>query len=83
MRERDKQMKLAGCLVIAEGILPFSILACYGFDHVILGRFRNASMRICRADSLEYLELCDKYFIGWMRKQAPGRAQNPLAGLHF
>ena len=34
-----------------------------------------------RADSVEYLELCDKYSIGWLRKQASGRAQNPLAGL--
>ncbi len=34
-----------------------------------------------RAGSVKYLELCDKYFIGWLRKQAPGRAQNPLAGL--
>lgn len=34
-----------------------------------------------RADSVKYLELCDKYSIGWLRKQATGRAQNPLAGL--
>lgn len=34
-----------------------------------------------RADSVEYLELCDKHSSGWLRKQAPGRAQNPLAGL--
>lgn len=24
-----------------------------------------------RADSVEYLELCDKYFIGWMRNYKP------------
>ena len=89
MRERDKQIRLAGCFAIAEGILPFSILAYKGFrkvmasDYVVLGEFPNTFMEICQADSVKYLELCDKYFIGWMRKQAPGRAQNPLAGLHF
>ena len=46
-----------------------------------LGGFENAFMEICQADSVECLELCDKYSIGWLRKQAPGRAQNPLAGL--
>ena len=67
MRERDKQMKMAGCLVTAEGSLPFCILAC----RLNLGRFQNAFMKISRADSVEYLKLCDKYFIGWMRKYKP------------
>ena len=67
MRERDKQMKMAGCLVTAEGSLPFCILAC----RLNLGRFQNAFMKISQADSVEYLELCHKYSIGWMRKYKP------------
>ena len=67
MRERDKQMKMAGCLVTAEGSLPFCILAC----RLNLGRFQNAFMKISQADSVEYLGLCHKYSIGWMRKYKP------------
>ena len=33
-----------------------------------LGGFENAFMEICQADSVECLELCDKYSIGWLRK---------------
>lgn len=36
-----------------------------------LGGFENAFMEICQADSVECLELCDKYSIGWMRKYKP------------
>lgn len=67
MRERDRQIKMAGCLVTAEGSLSFCILA-YRLN---LGRFQNAFMKISQADSVEYLELCDKYSIGWMRKYKP------------
>ena len=36
-----------------------------------LGGFENAFMEICQADSVEYLGLYDKYFIGWLRKYKP------------
>lgn len=61
MRERDKQIKLAGCLAIAEGSLSFSILAYKGFrrvmtsDYVILGGFSNAFMEVCQAGSVKCL----------------------------
>lgn len=67
MRERDKQMKMAGCPVTAEGSLSFCMLA-YRLN---LDRLQNASMKISQADSMKYLKLCDKYFIGWLRKYKP------------
>ena len=67
MRERDKQMKMAGCPVTAEGRLSFCMLA-YRLN---LDRLQNASMKISQADSMKYLKLCDKYFIGWLRKYKP------------
>lgn len=33
-----------------------------------------------QAVSVEYLELCDKYFIVWLRKQAPRQGAKPACG---
>lgn len=72
-------MKMAGCLVTVEGSLPFCILAC----RLNLGRLQNAFMEICQADSVEYWSCATNISLAGLRKQAPVRAQNPLAGLHF
>lgn len=36
-----------------------------------------------RADSVEYLELCDKYFIGWTAEVSSRQGAKPACGLHF
>ena len=52
-------------------------------EYITAVKFRWVTGYVCQAASVKYLELCDKYSIGWVRKRAPGRAQNLLAGSHF
>lgn len=37
-------------------------------EYVSAVEFRWIAGYVCRADSVEYLEMCDKYSIGWMRR---------------
>ena len=39
--------------------------------YITVVEFRRIAGYVCRADSVEYLEMYDKCFIGWLRKYKP------------